>query len=119
MEHPYVDLIAHPTGRLIGRRPPYPLDMEEVLQTAARTGTALELNANPNRWDLKPEWLRKAADYGVLVAVNTDAHTIAELEHMEFGVGVARKGWLKTENVLNTKSLSSLKHTLKRARFSH
>ncbi|MYL53275.1 DNA polymerase/3'-5' exonuclease PolX [Pontibacillus yanchengensis] len=102
LECPYVHLIAHPTGRLIGRRNGYDVDIEQLIQGAKETGTALELNANPNRLDLSWEYLTKAQEEGVRIAINTDAHTYSMLEHMEIGVGIGRKGWLRKENVLNT-----------------
>ncbi|WP_164668430.1 DNA polymerase/3'-5' exonuclease PolX [Virgibacillus doumboii] len=108
LENPYVSLIAHPTGRLIGRRNGYKVDVDKLIERARETGTALEINANPNRLDLSAEWVRKAQDAGVRIAINTDAHDYYMLEHMKYGVGVARKGWIKKETVLNTWSKSKL-----------
>ncbi|MCA1009879.1 DNA polymerase/3'-5' exonuclease PolX [Halobacillus halophilus] len=102
LENPHVDMIAHPTGRLIGRRKGYDVNVEELIRGAKRTGTILELNANPNRLDLNWEWLMKAQEEGVNIAINTDAHSYPMLEHMEVGVGAARKGWLRKETVVNT-----------------
>lgn len=102
LENPYVDMIAHPTGRLIGRRDGYAIDLDELIEGAKRTGTILELNANPNRLDLSWEWLMKAQEAGVSIAINTDAHSYPMLEHMEIGVGAARKGWLRKDTVINT-----------------
>ncbi|WP_099158705.1 DNA polymerase/3'-5' exonuclease PolX [Virgibacillus ndiopensis] len=102
LECPYVSLIAHPTGRLIGRRNGYAIDIEKLIERANETGTALEINANPNRLDLSSEWVRIAQDNGVKMAINTDAHSYQMLDHMEYGVGVARRGWLQKETVLNT-----------------
>ncbi|WP_047985032.1 DNA polymerase/3'-5' exonuclease PolX [Ornithinibacillus californiensis] len=102
LENPYVSLIAHPTGRLIGRRDGYKVNLEKLIARAKDTDTALEINANPNRLDISAEWARLAQEYGVKIAVNTDAHSYKMLEHMKYGVGVARKGWLKKESVLNT-----------------
>ncbi|MFG6116461.1 DNA polymerase/3'-5' exonuclease PolX [Halobacillus sp. MO56] len=102
MENPYVHMIAHPTGRLIGRRKGYAVDLDVLIETAQQTGTVLELNANPNRLDLSWETLIKAQEAGVKVAINTDAHNYSMLDHMKIGVGAARKGWLRKENVINT-----------------
>ncbi|MDE5412369.1 DNA polymerase/3'-5' exonuclease PolX [Alkalihalobacterium chitinilyticum] len=98
----HVDLIAHPTGRLIGRRSGYDVDIEMLIQLAKETDTALELNANPHRLDLSAEWLKKAQDAGVKLSINTDAHHSDHFDFMEIGVGVARKGMIKKETVINT-----------------
>ncbi|WP_226673303.1 DNA polymerase/3'-5' exonuclease PolX [Rossellomorea aquimaris] len=98
----HVDIIAHPTGRIIGRREGYDVDMDLLIQLAKETGTALELNANPNRLDLSAENIRKAQEQGVKLVINTDAHSIDHLEFMEVGVGTARKGWIKKDSVINT-----------------
>lgn len=95
LEHKKVDLIAHPTGRLIGRREGYDVDIEMLLKLASETDTAIELNANPNRLDLAPEWLQKAQELDVKIAINTDAHYKDTMKHMEIGAAVARKGLIK------------------------
>ncbi|MYL50307.1 DNA polymerase/3'-5' exonuclease PolX [Halobacillus litoralis] len=102
LENPHVHMIAHPTGRLIGRREGYDVDLEALIEGAKRTGTILELNANPNRLDLSWEWLMRAQEEGVNIAVNTDAHSYPMLEHMKIGIGSARKGWLRKDTVINT-----------------
>lgn len=102
LENPYVSLIAHPTGRLIGRRNGYKVNMEKLIERAKETNTALEINANPNRLDISAVWARAAKEAGVTIAVNTDAHSYSMLEHMKYGISVARKGWLPKESVLNT-----------------
>ncbi len=102
LENPYVDLIAHPTGRIIGRRPGYKVNVEKLIERAKETNTCLELNANPQRFDLATEWLEAAQDTGVTIAINTDAHRGGTLAHMDYGVKMARKAWLKPETVLNT-----------------
>ena len=102
LENPYVSLIAHPTGRLIGRRPGYKVDVEKLIEKAKETNTALEINANPNRLDLSSDWIRKVQEAGVNIAINTDAHSYPMLDHMKYGVGVARKGWVKKDMVMNT-----------------
>ncbi|HLS10069.1 DNA polymerase/3'-5' exonuclease PolX [Lentibacillus sp.] len=102
LENPHVSLIAHPTGRLIGRRKGYDVDVEWLIERAKETDTALEINANPNRLDLSSEWVRKAQEADVKIAINTDAHDYYMFEHMQYGVGTARKGWIKKDTVINT-----------------
>ncbi|MFC4618197.1 DNA polymerase/3'-5' exonuclease PolX [Camelliibacillus cellulosilyticus] len=114
MRNPYVRLIAHPTGRIIGGRPGYPVNMEQLIETARLTGTALELNTNPNRLDLAAEWLKKAQDDGVRIAINTDAHSLDMLDDMTVGISAARRGWLKAETVLNTMDRDAFEAFLKR-----
>ncbi|WP_028392169.1 DNA polymerase/3'-5' exonuclease PolX [Bacillus cihuensis] len=114
MENPHVDIIAHPTGRLIGKRSGYEVDMDQLIELAAKTNTALELNANPNRLDLAPQYLRKAQEAGVTIVINTDAHNIDMLDHMAVGVSSAKKGWVKRSSVLNVKERDDLLAFLKR-----
>ncbi len=114
LKNAHVDIIAHPTGRLIGRREGYEVDMDLLIQLAKETNTALELNANPNRLDLSAENLRKAQESNVKIAINTDAHSIEHLEFMKIGVGVAKKGWLKKETVINTFNKKELLEFLNR-----
>lgn len=116
LECPHVHLIAHPTGRLIGRRDGYEIDMEELIQGAKETNTALELNANPNRLDLAASYIRQAQEEGVRIAINTDAHNYSMLEDMEVGVGIGRKGWLRKDTVLNTWTVDQLKAFMKENR---
>ena len=97
----HVDLIAHPTGRKIGRREGYDVDIDLLIELAKETNTALELNANPNRLDLSSEYLRKAQEKDVKILINTDAHKMDTLTHMEIGVSAAKKGWIKKSTVLN------------------
>ncbi|MBC2163499.1 DNA polymerase/3'-5' exonuclease PolX [Listeria booriae] len=103
-ENPYVHLIAHPTGRVIGRRDGYNVNVEALIELAAETGTALELNANPQRLDLTAKYLELAKERDVPIAINTDAHDTKHLDFMEIGVRAATKGWLAKENVLNTRN---------------
>ncbi|MFB5662937.1 DNA polymerase/3'-5' exonuclease PolX [Alteribacillus sp. HJP-4] len=114
LQSPYVHMIAHPTGRLIGRRGGYKVDIDKLIQRAAETNTALELNANPNRLDLSAESVKKAAAGGVMIAVNTDAHHPGMMDHMEVGVGTAKKAFLTKEQILNTKPFKELKQFLTR-----
>jgi len=104
MENEHVDIIAHPTGRIIGRREPYHVDMDLILETAARTGTIMEINAYPERLDLSDEWARRAKEIGVKMAIDTDAHSPEQLGFMRYGVTVARRGWLEPSDVINTLS---------------
>ena len=103
MENENVDIIAHPTGRIIGEREAYDVDIEALLDAAAGTGTVLEINAYPNRLDLSDINARKAKNRGVKIAIGTDAHNTGHLGLMEFGVDVARRGWLEKEDVMNTR----------------
>lgn len=102
VRHPLVHMLGHPTGRLIGERGAYELDMEAVLTAARAAGTAVEINASPSRLDLNDLHARRAKDLGIPIAINTDAHTIGQLDSMRFGVSVARRGWLTPGEVLNT-----------------
>lgn len=104
MMHPSVDILAHPTGRRINRREPFPMDVETVLEAAAELSVAVELNANPNRLDLNDVHVHRAKELGVPVVISTDAHSPRGLHDMRFGVDQARRGWLRPEDVLNTKS---------------
>ncbi len=114
IRHPEVDVLAHPTGRLINRREPFALDVEAVLQAAAELGVAVELNANPNRLDLNDTLVRRARELGVDVVISTDAHAPDGLEHMRYGVDQARRGWLERGDVLNTRSAAELRGWLER-----
>lgn len=115
MESKYVDVLAHPTGRLLGRRDGYAVDMNEILKVAKDTGTILEINSSPDRLDLGSEYVRKCKEMGIPVAINTDAHSIEQLYVRKFGVGVARRGWLSKEDVVNTYPLGRMPFA-KRAR---
>lgn len=101
-KNPYVRLIAHPTGRIIGKRPGYQVNMEKLIQLAVETGTALELNANPQRLDLAAAHLEAAKAAGVKIAINTDAHDKKHLDFMKIGVRAAKKGWLEQGDILNS-----------------
>lgn len=115
MENPRVRMICHPTGRVLGRRPAYAIDLPKIFEAASRTGTLLELSAFPDRLDLSAENLREAARYGVKFAINTDAHYCGQLAYMRYGVMTAQRGWLEPESVVNTYSLAKLgKFLLKR-----
>ncbi|HET7580570.1 MAG TPA: DNA polymerase/3'-5' exonuclease PolX [Bacillales bacterium] len=115
LSNPHVDLIAHPTGRIIGRRGGYDVDVEVLIELAKETNTALELNANPNRLDLAAKWLRKAQDAGVLLSINTDAHYKENLDYMPIGVSAAKKAWIRPETVINTWTLPELREFFNRS----
>ncbi|MDP2653927.1 MAG: DNA polymerase/3'-5' exonuclease PolX [Candidatus Omnitrophota bacterium] len=109
----HVDIIAHPTGRHIGKREPYDIDLKEVCRAAADTGTALEINAFPIRLDLDSANVYFARSQGVKFVINTDAHAVEHLDHMRFGVSIARRGWLTKDRVLNTLKCEDLLKALK------
>ncbi|MBR1368021.1 hypothetical protein RJ53_00340 [Methanocalculus chunghsingensis] len=108
MENEHVDIIGHPTGRLIGRREPSSIDMPRILAAARDTETALELNASPYRLDLDDIYLKNAIELGVTIAIGTDAHRPLEYAHMRYGVLTARRGWCRADDILNTKSINEL-----------
>jgi len=108
IENPHVDIIAHPTCRLIGEREPAAVDMEAVFKAAARYNKALEINAMPDRLDLKDTHIYRARELGVKLAIGTDAHSATQLGFMRFGVGIARRGWCRAEDVLNTRPLDQV-----------
>ena len=116
VEHPWVDVIGHPTGRKIETRAPYALDVERVIEAAARTGTMLEINAAPDRRDLDDVHARAAAAAGVLITIDSDAHSTRNLELIRYGIATARRAWLEPRHVANTRSWAELAPLRKRAR---
>ena len=108
IENPLVDALGHPTGRLIGRREPYGVDLDRVIDAAARTGTFLEINSNPNRRDLSDVHARAAAQAGVKLVIDSDAHRLRTLGVMRYGVATARRAWLTADDVANTRGWSEL-----------
>ena len=114
IENENVDIIGHPTGRVIGQRDPYDLDLAMVLEAAARTGTALEINSYPARLDLSDVNARAAREAGVKLAINSDAHDASQLLVMKYGINVARRAWLESKDVLNARPLKDLLAALKR-----
>jgi len=108
MENPHIDVIAHPTCRLLGEREPVAVDMEAVFRAAAKYDKALEINAMPNRLDLKDIHVYRARELGVKLIMGTDAHSTAQLGFMRFGVGVARRGWCQPKDILNTRPLEQI-----------
>ncbi|WP_131111823.1 DNA polymerase/3'-5' exonuclease PolX [Sulfuricystis thermophila] len=116
LDHPYVSILAHPSGRLIDARPPFDVDMARIVRAAKQRGCFLELNAHPERLDLTDSDCLLAKDEGVLVAIDSDAHSRADFANLRFGVGQARRGWLEAKDVLNTRPLAELSSLLARTR---
>ncbi|MFJ9114296.1 DNA polymerase/3'-5' exonuclease PolX [Streptomyces sp. NPDC102394] len=115
-ENPYVNVIGHPTTRLIGRRPGIDADLDAVFAACARTGTALEINAHPDRLDLRDEDILRARRYGVRFAVDSDAHAVPHLDNMRYGIGTAQRGWLTADDVINTWPERRLRAFLRKGR---
>ncbi|TML19805.1 MAG: PHP domain-containing protein [Actinobacteria bacterium] len=113
MDNPHVDCIGHLTARKINIRPPAEIDFESVVPRAVETGTFLEINSQPNRLDLRDTHARLAGEAGVKVAVNTDAHELRALQHVEMGVAQARRAWLTKDQVLNTRTWPQIEKLLK------
>ena len=115
MDDPHLAIIGHPTGRLLLSREPYPIDMEAVLEKAAAQKVAIEINADPHRLDLDWRLVKRARDMGVPISIGSDAHNAAGIANVDIGVGIARKGWLRKEDVLNTRSAEGfLEHVARR-----
>ncbi len=114
IDNPYFTILAHPTGRMIGRREPSELDLERLIKAARETGCVLELNAQPERLDLTDVHARMAKEMGVPIAICTDAHSVNDLNLMRFGLSQARRGWLERDDVLNTRTLKELKQLPRR-----
>ena len=103
-EHPFVHCIGHPSGRLIGKREAYPVDWKKLFKKLVETGTAIEINAQPDRLDLKDDLVKEAIEKGVMITISTDAHALGQYDFMELGVSVARRGWCTKENIHNTRA---------------
>lgn len=116
IENPWVDCLGHPTGRLLGQREPYEVDLETIFAAAARLGVAMEINSDPNRLDLRDAHARRAKELGVKLIIATDAHWSSQLSLIRYGVATARRGWIEAGDVLNTLSLLDLRKSLRRAR---
>ena len=113
MENPNVDIIFHPTGRLIQKREAYKVDMDDLLKTAKRTKTVMEIDAFPDRLDLKDEYIRKAVEMGVKLSIDTDAHVLVHLQYLKYGIGQARRGWAEKKDIINTRSWQEMLKLLK------
>jgi DNA polymerase (family 10) len=105
MDNPYVTIIGHPTGRLLLSREPYDIDLDAVFEKAAARGVAMEINADPHRLDLDWRVLRRAREAGVMISIGADAHNVLGLSNVDYGVGMARKGWLGPADILNARPL--------------
>jgi len=116
MENPWVDFIGHPTRRLIGQREPYEVDIDAVLEGAARLGVAMEISSDPNRLDLRDTHARRAKELGVKLMIVTDAHWATQFSLIRFGVAQARRGWIEARDVMNCRSFSELRNELRRSR---
>jgi DNA polymerase (family 10) len=116
IEHPLVDCVGHLSGRLINKREPYEVDVERVAEAAARTGTMLEINGNPNRRDLSERHARLAAEAGAWICVNTDAHQVATLGNITYGIATARRAWLRAEQIANTRPWGAFSKLRKRSK---
>ncbi|MGC8885117.1 MAG: DNA polymerase/3'-5' exonuclease PolX [Candidatus Nanoarchaeia archaeon] len=114
LENPYVDILGHPTGRIIQKRKPYLVDLEQIYEVAAEKGKILELDAFPDRLDLKDSDVKKAIEKGVYIAIDTDAHATNQLDLIEYGVATARRGWASAENIVNCYPLKDLPKFLKK-----
>lgn len=114
MDQPHFTLLAHPSGRLLGKREPYALDMRRIIRHAKQRACFVEINAQPDRLDLTDLYARMAKDEGVLVAVNSDAHSVQDFDNLRFGITQARRGWLQKNDVLNTRPLGELRKLLQR-----
>jgi DNA polymerase (family 10) len=114
MHNPYVDIVGHPSGRLLGQREASNVDLDRVLQVAKETGTILEINAMPSRLDLDDVHVRRAIELGVDLCVNSDAHSTDGLEVMAYGVATARRGWAEASHIVNTLPLEALLQRLAR-----
>jgi len=112
MDNPCFTLLAHPGGRLIDRRAPYAVDMNRIIRHARQRGCYLELNAHPERLDLLDTHCQQAREEGVLVSINSDAHSVADFDNLRFGIGQARRGWLEKQDVLNSRPLAALRKLL-------
>jgi DNA polymerase (family 10) len=108
ISNPYVHILAHPTGRLIGERDPYDVDLEAVFAAAKQHGKAVEINAQVSRLDLNDHHARRAKELGVMISINTDTHFLDQLENMTLGVATARRAWIGKSDVINTMPLDKL-----------
>jgi DNA polymerase (family 10) len=115
MRNPHADILFHPTGRVIQKREPYDVDMDAIIRTAKETGTALEIDAYPDRLDLKDEHIRKAVEAKVKLVIDSDAHSVNHIRFLEFGIAQARRGWAEKDDVINTRPLKDFLKCLKDA----
>jgi len=114
MENPNIDIIFHLTGRILLERESIALNIERIIETAKRTGTILEINASPLRLDMKDEYIRKAKEAGVKMAINSDAHNKDHFQNLKYGIAQARRGWATKRDVINTQSVKAMLSSLKK-----
>jgi DNA polymerase (family 10) len=114
MRNPHVDIIFHPTGRIINKREAYSLDIDEIIKTAKETGTILEIDAYPNRLDLKDEYIRKCIQQKVKLSIDSDAHSKNHLQYLEYGIAQARRGWAEKKDIINCWPLEKMLKLLKK-----
>jgi DNA polymerase (family 10) len=114
IENKYVNVIAHPSGRLINEREPYNVNMDKVFRAAKENGVALEINAHPNRLDLNDVYIKKAVEYGLKLVISTDAHSVEHLRYAELGIAQARRGWARKKDILNTLSFKKFEKMIRR-----
>ena len=113
MENPNVDIIFHLTTRVINKRGPIELDIDEIIKAAKRTGTVLEIDAYPDRLDIKDEYVRKCVEADVKMAIDSDAHSVGHFKHLEIGIGQARRGWAEKKNIINAWQMEKMLKMLK------
>ena len=116
MKNPYTTILGHPTGRLLLSRDGYQVDMMRIIDCAAQNHVILELNASPYRLDIDWRYLKYAKDKGVMISINPDAHAVAGLEEVFFGVNIARKGWQESKDILNTRDVNDIKEIFTKIR---
>jgi DNA polymerase (family 10) len=116
MRNPHADILFHPTGRVLGRREAYDVDMDAVIAAAKETGTVLEIDAYPERLDLRDEHIRRAVGAGVPLTIDSDAHSVNHFRYLAFGIDQARRGWATRDDVLNTRPLAGFLAGLKDGR---
>ncbi len=113
MKNPHVDILFHPTGRVLNKRPACEVDMDEIIETAVSTGTVLEVDAWPDRLDLKDEYVRRCVEKGVKIAIDSDAHSVTHFAYLEYGISQARRGWATRKDVVNAWPLEKMLQMLK------
>ena len=114
MGNPHVDILFHPTGRIIQKRAAYDVDIDEIIKIAKKTGTILEIDAYPDRLDLKDEYVRKCVEAGVKMAIDSDAHSITHFPYLEYGIVQARRGWATKNDIINAWSLDKMMNFIKK-----
>jgi DNA polymerase (family 10) len=113
VENPNVDIIVHPTGRQIQKREPIQLDIEKVIEASKANGTILDIDSYPDRLDLKDEHIRKTVEFGAKLGISSDSHSTVHMHYLELGVAQARRGWATAKDIVNTRTLTEFKKTLK------